>query len=206
MNPARFITFEGIDRCGKTSQVKLLREYCLLHDIPAVVSREPGGAPVSEKIRHILLDKANSMVPMTELLLYTASRKQHLEECIRPNLTDGRHVICDRYLDSSLVYQGVVRGIDRQTILDIHRLAGIDIMPDITFLIDLPIEICEARIQASGDRNRMEHFSIRQVEQMRQGYLALAVSYPERYVVVDGNRSIQEIHHQIIVNFSTLQP
>lgn len=201
MKPARFITFEGIDRCGKTTQTQQLLEYCHQRDIPAVVTTEPGGTPVSEKIRHILLDKNNSITPMAELLLYVASRKQNLDECIRPNLESGRNVICDRYIDSSLVYQGIGRGIPRDTILKLHQVAGIDLWPDITFLIDIPITICETRIQDSGDRNRMEQFSSQQVEQMREAYLNLAEIYPQRYIVLDGNQTLQQIHQQIISSF-----
>ncbi len=141
-----FITFEGIDFCGKSTQIELLKSYLLKKNKKVRVIREPGGTEISEKIRTILLDKENSKMFMeTEFLLFSASRTQLVREKIKPYLDEGIYVISDRFHDSSTAYQGYGRGISIEVILSIHKLAIGNTIPDITFFIDIPVEVAEQR-------------------------------------------------------------
>jgi len=193
-----FITFEGIDRAGKTTQIQLLSKFLDENKIDHIITREPGGNPVSEKIREILLNSKEEIDIYTELFLYIAGRKQHVEKTILPALKKNQWVICDRYIDSTTVYQGVFRNIQINTIERLHEAANIYLYPHITFYIDIPVNISEGRIIKSGNRNRMEMFNNIEAEKMRQMFIHLTEKNPQRITLIDGIQSIQTIHQKII--------
>ena len=195
-----FITFEGIDFCGKSTQIELLKSYLLKNKKKVEVIREPGGTEISEKIRTMLLDKQNSKMLMeTEFLLFSASRAQLVREKIRPYLEKGIYVISDRFHDSSTAYQGYGRGISIEVILSIHKLAIGNTLPDITFFIDIPVEIAEQRRQEklSEHLDRIENSNKDFYSRVRNGYLELAKN-ENRFRILNGTDSIENIHENII--------
>lgn len=194
-----FITFEGIDFCGKSTQIKKLEEYLVSKHKIVKVIREPGGTLISEKIRDILLDKNNDLMVMeTEILLFSASRAQLVREKIKPYLDNGFYVISDRFHDSSTAYQGYGRGLSVDAIKSIHKIAIGETVPDITFLIDIPIEIAHQRKSVkSGELDRIEMSDINFYNRVRDGYLQIAKE-EKRFKVIDGNRNVDIIHKDII--------
>ncbi len=199
-----FITFEGIEGCGKTTQMKLLAQHLAEKGFPVVVTREPGGCPISMKIRDILLDAANSrMVPLAELLLYAAARAQHVAEVIKPALDAGKIVLCDRFTDATVAYQGYGRQLDQSLIGELNRLAAGNVRPGLTVLIDCEVETglkrANDRIEAStGAREeRFELESVQFHQRVREGYLRLAAAEPDRFIVIDGDRSVSEVETAI---------
>lgn len=193
-----FITFEGIEGCGKSTQSRLLKEFLENSNVPVMHTREPGGPKISEAIRTILLSNENAeMVPETELLLYMASRSQHTAQWIIPALDEGKLVISDRYYDSTLAYQGAARNLDRSIIDVITKFATYGLVPNLTILIDLPATKGLSRIH-KDDADRLESESMDFHRRVRDGFLDLANSEKERYLIVDGTGSIDEIHSQII--------
>jgi dTMP kinase len=193
-----FITFEGIEGCGKSTQAKLLREYLEKKGYSVFLTREPGGPKISEEIRDILLSTKNEeMLPETEVLLYMASRSQHTGEWIIPALEKGKMVISDRYYDSTLAYQGAARKIDIKLIDTITKFATFEIEPDITFLVDLPAEIGLSRI-SKKDADRLEMESIEFHKKVRVGFIEIAKREKKRYIIVDGTKSVEKIHKEII--------
>jgi len=202
-----FISFEGIDFCGKSTQVELLRDYLLAQKKIVHLIREPGGTEISEKIREILLDKKNNtMVMETELFLFSASRAQLVREVIRPYLQKGYYVISDRFHDSSTAYQGFGRGLSVDAIIKIHNLAIGETLPDITFFIDIPNEIAiERKLKKShSDLDRIEVSDNTFYERVREGYLYLS-KQEKRFRVVDGTQSIENINKQIIDEIKSLE-
>lgn len=194
----KLITFEGIEGCGKSTQARLLAEYFERRGKEVFLTREPGGPQISEKIREILLSNENEeMLARTEVLLYAASRSQHTGEWIMPAMKDGKIVISDRYYDSTLAYQGAARKIDRKVIDSITRFATFDIKPEITILIDIPVETGLSRIKQK-DADRLERESIDFHRKVRRAFLELAKE-EERYIVIDGTRSIDVINKEIIL-------
>jgi dTMP kinase len=195
-----FITVEGIDFCGKSSQIKLLEEYLAANKKKVQVIREPGGTEISEKIRHMLLDKENSrMFVQTEFLLFSASRAQLVREKIRPYLDEGFYVISDRFYDSSTAYQGYGRGLPVEVILAISSLAIGETVPDITFIIDIPIEVAEQRKQRKFKKHldRIENSDRDFYNRVRKGYLELAKK-ESRFKVLNGEEKIKSIHKKIV--------
>jgi len=195
-----FITFEGIDFCGKSTQIELLKSYLLKKNKKVRVIREPGGTEISEKIRTMLLDKENSkMIMETEFLLFSASRSQLVREKIRPYLDEGFYVISDRFHDSSTAYQGYGRGISIEVILSIHKLAIRNTVPDITFFIDIPVEVAERRRheKLSEHLDRIENSDKDFYSRVRNGYLELAKS-ENRFRILNGTDNIENIHEKII--------
>jgi dTMP kinase len=200
-----FITLEGIEGCGKTTQIQLLSTFFANRGHSCVLTREPGGTVLGEKIRAILLDPASTeLVPTAELLLYMADRAQHINSLIKPCLAEGKVVLCDRYFDATVVYQGFARGLDTEIICDLHRLVFNDLKPDITFLLDLAPQIGLARAwkqldngTRSGTESRFEAETISFHEKVRAGYLELARRQPERIRVVDGSRDEKQVHVDI---------
>jgi dTMP kinase len=195
-----FITFEGIDFCGKSTQIELLKSYLLKNKKKVQVIREPGGTEISEKIRTLLLDKENSKMLMeTEFLLFSASRAQLVREKIRPYLDEGIYVISDRFHDSSTAYQGYGRGISIEVILSIHKLAIGNTIPDITFFIDIPVEIAEQRRQEklSEHLDRIENSNKDFYSRVRNGYLELAKN-ENRFRILNGTDNIENIHEKLI--------
>ncbi len=195
-----FVTFEGIDRSGKTTQIKLFNKYLKDNNYNFSIYREPGGTSVSEKIRDILLDKDNYVSPYTELLLYIASRRQLLDEKILTDL-NNKIVICDRYIDSTIVYQGVLRNISRERILKLHELVDINLMPDLTFLLDISAEESIRRMRDSDKVDRMEDISYEFIQNLRNGFLKLANIENKRFFIIDGTLSVEEINKLIIDKF-----
>jgi len=202
-----FISFEGIDFCGKSTQVELLRDYLLAQKKIVHLIREPGGTEISEKIREILLDKKNNtMVMETELFLFSASRAQLVREVIRPYLQKGYYVISDRFHDSSTAYHGFGRGLSVDAIIKIHNLAIGETLPDITFFIDIPNEIAiERKLKKShSDLDRIEVSDNTFYERVREGYLYLS-KQEKRFRVIDGTQSIENINKQIIDEIKSLE-
>jgi len=195
-----FITFEGIDFCGKSTQVEILKEYLIKNNKNVHLIREPGGTEISEKIRDVLLDKKNNaMVMETEIFLFSASRAQLVREVIRPYLRKGFYVISDRFHDSSTAYQGFGRGLPVETIIKINNLAIGDTIPDLTFFIDIPIEVSIKRKnkKTHNDLDRIEISDNSFFERVRNGYLELART-EKRFRVLDGTRSIEQVSEQIV--------
>ena len=195
-----FITFEGIDFCGKSTQIELLKSTLQKNKKKVQVIREPGGTEISEKIRTMLLDKENSKMLMeTEFLLFSASRAQLVREKIRPYLDEGIYVISDRFHDSSTAYQGYGRGISIEIILSIHKLAIGNTIPDITFFIDIPVEIAEQRRQEklSEHLDRIENSNKDFYSRVRNGYLEL-IKNENRFRILNGIDNIENIHENII--------
>jgi len=195
-----FITFEGIEGCGKSTQIRLLGEHLESKGYRVVLTREPGGCPISDKIRSILLDAENrEMRPLTELLLYAAARAQHLAEVIQPALDAGCIVLCDRFTDATIAYQSFGRGIERETIDLLNTLACQSLHPDLTILIDCDPEVglgrARQRIEAaSGPRE--ERFELESLEfhrRVRDGYLSLELEEPQRFLRVNGDGAIAGI-------------
>jgi dTMP kinase len=200
-----FISLEGIEGCGKTTQIRQLSSYLEQKGHPHIVTREPGGTAIGEKIRSILLDPASKdLVPTAELLLYMADRAQHINELIKPGLAEGKIVMCDRYFDATTVYQGFARGLDTRFILDLHRVLFQDLKPDLTLLLDLPPRLGLARAwqeldsgSRCGTESRFEEEAIHFHEKVRQGYLELARLEPKRFKVIDASRPVHEVQSDI---------
>ena len=199
-----FITFEGIEGCGKSTQAKRLVNRLRELAVPLVFTLEPGGTNVGQKIRHILLDSRNHhLSPLTELLLYAADRAQHVEEVIKPALEQEKWVLCDRFFDATTVYQGYARGLDMKLIVTLNEKASPGIRPDITFLIDCAVEIGleralkRNRIQFQEGQDRFEREKKDFHEAVREGYLTMAMEDRERFVVVDGTLKEDELEEII---------
>ncbi|MCM2356530.1 MAG: dTMP kinase [Geobacteraceae bacterium] len=195
---ACFITFEGIEGCGKTTQLRLLADNLRSGGLQVTVTREPGGCPIADRVREILLDAANSaMTPMTELLLYAAARSQHVAEVVAPALAAGEIVLCDRFTDATIAYQGYGRELDRGVIAELNRLATGGVRPDLTLLVDCPVEIGLGRAMARINNSpgaREERFELESLQfhqRVRQGYLALAEQEPGRFIVINGAGSVE---------------
>ena len=191
-----FITLEGPEGSGKTSAIKIVKETLENEGYQIVMTREPGGTPISQQIRNVILDKNNTAMDYrTEALLYAASRRQHLVEKVWPNVKEGKLVICDRYLDSSLAYQGFARGLGVEDILNVNMYATEGTFPDLTLLFDLPPEVGLARINANSNRevNRLDLEKISFHEKVRNGYLELAKRFPTRYVIIDASMPLEEV-------------
>jgi dTMP kinase len=191
-----FITLEGPEGSGKTTAVEAAVKKLEEMGYQIVRTREPGGTPISEQIRNVILDKGNTaMDGRTEALLYAASRRQHLVEKVWPALKEGKIVICDRYLDSSLAYQGGARGLGVEEVLNINLFATENTWPDLTLLFDIKPEIGLARINANSNRevNRLDLEKIEFHNKVRESFLALAKRFPDRYVIIDASKSRDEV-------------
>src|SRR5580692_6961844 len=194
-----FLTFEGMDGCGKTTQLRLLAQYLREHGRVVVETVEPGGTEIGRQIRRILLDPASAALqPRTALLLYFASRAQNVDEVIRPALEAGSVVLCDRFTDSTLVYQGCGRGLDPAIVLDLDRIACQGLRPATTILIDIDLETSLSRAKRRNERygqseSRIDDESAAFHESVRKGYLALAAAEPERFIVIDGRAQIGDV-------------
>ncbi len=190
-----FVTFEGIEGCGKTTQAELLYNYIQDKGLPSILTREPGGSDISERIREILLDHSSQdMVSLTELFLYLASRAQHTEKVIKPALAQGKIVLSDRYADASIVYQGDARGVSTTLIKQLNKTATGGLLPNLTFLLDLEADIALKRLKK---RDRFEVESIEFHKRVRAGYLKLSRENRDRIVLLNGERPLQQIHNEI---------
>lgn len=196
-----FITLEGPEGSGKTSAIKLVREALEQMGHEIIMTREPGGTPISEQIRNVILDKDNTaMDSRTEALLYAASRRQHLVEKIWPALKEGKIVFCDRYLDSSLSYQGYARGLGIDDILKVNEYATEGTFPHITFLFDIDPELGLERINKNKDRevNRLDVEKLSFHQKVREGYLILSKRFPDRYIVIDASKPLEEVSSNVL--------
>lgn len=193
-----FITFEGIEGCGKSTQAKLLCEALIDRGFSVVFTREPGGTPAAEELRSFLLKPRNERFPpFAELSIYEAARAFHVENLIKPSLSQEAVVICDRFTDSTLAYQGYGRGIDLSLVERLNREATGGLKPDLTVLIDLPVEEAFKRISDRG-KDRMEQEDLEFHERVRQGFLSVAEKEPERFLIVDGRKTVEEIHEEVL--------
>lgn len=196
-----FITIEGPEGSGKTTAVDTAVKELEKMGYQIVRTREPGGTPIAEQIRNVILDKNNTaMDQRTEALLYAASRRQHLVEKVWPALKEGKIVICDRYLDSSLAYQGGARGLGIDNILNVNNFATEGTFPDLTLLFDLQPEVGLARIAANSNRevNRLDLEKLEFHTKVRNTFLELARRYPERFVIIDASQSREEVAKQTL--------
>lgn len=188
-----FISFEGPDGSGKTTQIQLLADYCKEKGLKTIATREPGGTPISEKIREIILDNRNKeMAPAAEALLYAASRAQLVDQVIKPALEEGTIVLSDRFMDSSIAYQGYGRGLG-DGVRTINEFAIQSLQPDLTFFMNVDPAIGKKRVLAEGAPDRMESEAMTFHRAVYNGYVELSKIYKDRYVVIDGTKSIEEI-------------
>ena len=190
-----FITFEGIDGCGKSTQCEMLKEYLKENNKDFIFVREPGGTVIGERIREILLDKKNSqMTARTELLLFEAARAQITDEVIKPALEEGKIVLCDRFFDSSSAYQGMARGMGMDFVAGLNMAATGGLKPDVTFFFDISAEEALERRGKRGEASdRIELAGLKFQEDVRRGYLELAKSSEGRVITIDASRGIDEI-------------
>lgn len=202
----KFITFEGIEGCGKSTQIELFAEYLRSKGHKVLVTREPGGTEIGDQIREILLHPGNTSIsPKTELLLYAAARAQHVEEKILPALKAGNAVLSDRYADATTAYQGAARNLPPDILKQLHLIATGNLVPDITFLLDLPAEVglnrAKSRNEEEGHEDRFENERIEFHEKVREGYLAVAKAEPDRVIVIDAAGTVEETYDCIIEEF-----
>ncbi len=191
-----FITFEGIEACGKTTQVNLLYEYLINNEKLAIKTREPGGTDTGLEIRKILLHTKDDYIPpIAELLLYEADRNIHINNLIKPNLEKGYYVVSDRYTDSTLAYQHYGRGLDLDLVISLNNLASEKMKPDITFLLDIPVEVSLRRLK---DKDRIENENVDFHNRVRKGFLEIAEKNKDRVIIIDGSLEVEEIHKKIL--------
>ena len=196
-----FITFEGIEGCGKTTQVKRLARRLQQLGIPVVLTLEPGGTPIGRNIRRVLLDSRNrALTPLAELMLYEADRAQHVKEILLPALEAGKCVLCDRFSDATVVYQGVARGQDRHLIRLLNNAVTRGIRPHLTFLLDCPVRMGLSRAlgRNMNGQDRFEKEALSFHRRVRNGYLELARKNKKRFVVLDATASRKEIEEEIL--------
>lgn len=204
MTRGLFITFEGIEACGKTTQIARAADALQMRGRRTLATREPGGTAIGDMIRALLLSPEHDvMTPATELLLYNAARAQHVAQVIRPALAAGDIVLCDRYADATCAYQGAARGLSMDYLDQLHAIATGDLWPDLTLLFDLPTSDSCARMTArGGQRDRLEQESRAFHDAVRAAYLARAAAEPQRFAVIDAQASIDEIHRCVMEKIS----
>jgi dTMP kinase len=199
-----FITFEGMEGCGKTTQIQRLEKFLTDHEIPVLFTLEPGGTGIGSNIRRVLLDTENkNIAPLAELLLYEADRAQHIEEMIKPALNEGKWVVCDRFFDATVAYQGSARGQDMKLIRFLNEKVTQGIRPDLTFLLDCPVQTGLKRalrrnLSVHDDgQDRFEKEKEQFHHKVREGYLVLARQNKKRFKVIDATRSVGEMALEI---------
>lgn len=203
MKRGLFITFEGADGCGKTTQIKLLQEYLQYRGYEVVLTREPGCAGLGQKIRDLLLNYDGEVSPVCESFLFLADRAQNVDIIVRRNIEKGRIVISDRHIDSSLAYQGYGRGLDVERIDKLNNIATSGLKPDLTYVFDIDIETSMKRV--GKEKDRMESSGKEFFEKVRQGYLKIAQKEPNRIKVINAVDSIDNIHSQVVKLFVELE-
>ncbi len=200
MNKGKFITIEGSEGAGKSTNIHFIQNYLNKKNIEFISTREPGGTPVAEKIRDLLLDKANtSLCDDAELLLMFAARSQHLNELIIPALEAGKWVLSDRFTDASFAYQGGGRGLSWEKIAQLEQWVQGSLRPDATILLDIPVDIGMQRVRERGETDRFEQEQLSFFNRIREAYLKLANDNPERFHVIDTQPSIEDVHKQLSV-------
>ena len=193
-----FITFEGIEGSGKSTQAKLLAELLIKMGHKATLTREPGWGKLGELIRRVILDERDlELDPFSELCLFCADRAQHVRDFIKPRLQEGEIVICDRYFDSTVVYQGYGRKLEKRLVNRIARASTLDLIPDVTFLLNLPVRAGLSRLQTRGEITKMDEEPLEFHEMIRQGYMLIAKREPGRIRKINADREILEIHEEI---------
>ncbi|MGD9649716.1 MAG: dTMP kinase [Dongiaceae bacterium] len=195
----KFITLEGGEAAGKSTQGKLLLENLTKRNISAIFTREPGGTPEAEAIRNILLKgDGDKWDPMSEALLFFAARRSHVHKKIIPALNQGQWVICDRFTDSTLVYQGIVKGLGLEKMEELRKLVLPEIVPDLTLIIDVPLDVAAKRLSRRAGLDRLEEKFVAAQELFQQGFHRLAKNDPIRYRLIDGSGSIPEVQERIL--------
>jgi dTMP kinase len=203
----KFITIEGGEGGGKSTNMAFIAQLLTSAAIPFIETREPGGTELGEAIRNLLLDpQYKGMDETAELLLMFAARRQHLDQLIEPALAAGKWILCDRFTDATYAYQGGGRGIDTKKISTLETLVQGELRPDITLLLDLPVELGMQRAAQRGEKDRFEQEKLDFFEQVRQKYLSMATEHPERYRVVDASRPLAEVQDQIRSIFQSIIP
>lgn len=199
MKKGLFITFEGIDGCGKSTQIAKAAEYLKEKGVSLIVTREPGGTPLGEKIRELILSPQNSeMKNSCELLLYLSARAQHVEEKIKPALEKGTTVLCDRYQEATFAYQGFGRGYPLNLLQELNAFATGGLVPSKTFIFDISVECAFERMKKTGKApDRLEKSSKEFYRKIREGYLTLASAHPKRIKLIQGEKTIDEIFHEV---------
>ncbi len=198
MYPGKFITIEGTEGAGKSTSLNYIKDVLQQKGIVFITTREPGGTPIAEKIRELLLDKANTaLCDDAELLLMFASRAQHLNELIIPALQSGQWVISDRFTDATYAYQGGGRGLPCEKITQLEQWVQGDLRPDATILLDIPVEQGMERVRSRGETDRFEEEQMSFFSRIREAYLRLARENPQRYYIIDTRPDIEEVYQQL---------
>lgn len=207
IKPCQFITFEGPDGSGKTTLAKHFCEWLISQKVDTILTREPGGNgnKVAEAIRELVLDRKDlPIAPITEALLFAASRAQHVRDLIVPAIENHKLVVCDRFIDSSLAYQGYARNLGIDQVYQINQFATNGLLPDITFFIDLPADVGLARIR-NGNRNksdRLDEETATMHQLVYEGYLELIKKWPERFIIINGNQPFNDVFKEITKKFT----
>jgi dTMP kinase len=197
-SPGLFIAFEGVEGCGKSTQIIHLKHYLESQGYDVMITREPGGTPIGEAIRSVLLEPAyQAMTAMTEVLLYEAARAQHVAERIRPALAAGQIVLSDRFADSTTAYQCGGRGLSREWIERLHTIAADGLWPDLTVVLDVPVAMGLERAEQESPRDRIESEPLAFHERVREAFLTLAKAEPHRVKVIDGTRNAEVVAAEI---------
>jgi len=202
MSKGLFITFEGADGCGKTTQIKLFAEYLKEQGYDVVLSREPGGTPISEKIRHIILDASSEgETDITEMLLFAAARAQHVAQLIRPAVNEGKIVLCDRFVDSSIAYQAYARNLG-DVVETVNEIAVDGCYPDMTFFLDISPKAARERNSHTDKDDRLEMESLDFHTRVYEGYLKIRDKNGKRYISIDASKGIDEVFEEIKKEFN----
>lgn len=196
MEKGLFITFEGTDGCGKTTQIEMLKDYFEKQGRTVLLTREPGAKGLGTKLREILLNYDGEVSPVCESFLFLADRAQHVDTIIKPAVAKGEIVLCDRHTDSTVAYQGYGRELDIEQIKMLNNIATSGLKPDLTFIFDIDIDTAQKRVGKNKDR--MESAGIEFFKRVRNGYLEIAKQEPERVKVLDGSKSIETIHNELL--------
>ncbi len=191
MKKGLFITFEGVDGCGKTTQLKLIADYLSNKKIDAIITREPGAKGLGEKLRNILLNYDGKIAPQCESFLFLADRAQHIEQIVKPAINSGKIVLCDRHTDSTVAYQGYGRGLNIDEIHYLNNLATGGFKPDLTIVFDVDIDTSMSRV--GNEKDRMETSGLEFFNRVRNGYLEIAKQEPERVKVLNAAKSIENV-------------
>ncbi len=189
----KFITLEGLEGVGKTTNRELIEAQLRAADIDFIGTREPGGTPIGEQLRELVLSTRGTMRAETELMIMVASRLELVSQLIEPALAQGQWVLCDRYLDASVAYQGAGRALGVERVLQLHSLMGVTLKPDLTLLLDMPVKDGLARMAARGKPDRIESEAVEFFERARQAYLQRAAAEPERIEVIDASLSMESV-------------
>jgi dTMP kinase len=209
---ARFVTFEGIEGSGKTTQIQMFSNLLEERGVEHLLTREPGGTPIGNLIRRLVLDPEHqAMTPTCELLLYAAARAQHIEQVIRPAIAEGRLVLCDRFRDATIAYQGYGRGLPIGLIRSLHELEVLSLQPDLTLVFDIEAGAALARARSRDAANRPEETRFEQEDlafhdKVRRGYLEIARREPGRCVVLDAHGSVEQVHARVVAALAAVLP